>query len=105
MPSENTARILQTLAHNIGLARQFVEGHTADSFASDERTIYAVTRCLEIISEASADCQTKSRHITLRFPGRRSPDRGMFTAMTTRTSSQAFFGTLFTSIWMSWNRL
>ena len=53
MPSENTARILQTLAHNIGLAHQFVEGHTADSFASDERTIYAVTRCLEIISEAS----------------------------------------------------
>ena len=45
--------VLHALDRNIGLARQFVEGHSAVSFAEDERSIYAVTRCLEIISEAS----------------------------------------------------
>lgn len=64
MHSKDTIRILQTLAHNIRLAHQFVDGHTADSFAADERTVYAVTRCLEIISEASRRIpdDIKSRH-------------------------------------------
>jgi uncharacterized protein with HEPN domain len=53
MPSDDLDSILQTIARNIGLARKFVEGYTAESFARDERTVYAVTRCLEIISEAS----------------------------------------------------
>ena len=35
------------------LARRFIEGISAEAFAEDERTLYAVTRCLEIISEAS----------------------------------------------------
>ncbi|WP_127519960.1 HepT-like ribonuclease domain-containing protein [Mesorhizobium sp. Z1-4] len=64
MPSEDAARILQTILHNIGLARRFVEGHTLESFAADERTIYAVTRCLEIVSEASRRLpdDIKARH-------------------------------------------
>jgi uncharacterized protein with HEPN domain len=35
------------------LARRFIEGMSVEVFAGDERTLYAVTRCLEIISEAS----------------------------------------------------
>ena len=53
MPSRDTERVLATIAYNIDLARHFVEGLSFEVFASDERTVYAVTRCLEIISEAS----------------------------------------------------
>jgi uncharacterized protein with HEPN domain len=38
---------------NALLARSFVAGLDADGFAHDLRTRYAVTRCLEIISEDS----------------------------------------------------
>jgi uncharacterized protein with HEPN domain len=44
---------LLAIRDNIRLAREFVVGFTLDSFGSDQRSIYAVTRCLEIISEAS----------------------------------------------------
>ena len=53
MPSRDTARVLHTIAYNIELARRFVGDISYDAFADDERTLYAVTRCLEIISEAS----------------------------------------------------
>lgn len=53
MPSRDTDRVLQTIAYNIALARQFTQEMSFDGFASDEKSVYAVTRCLEIISEAS----------------------------------------------------
>ncbi len=53
MPSKDTDRVLATIAYNIDLARSFVEGLSFETFAGDDRTLYAVTRCLEIISEAS----------------------------------------------------
>ena len=53
MPSRDTARVLLAIAYNIELARRFVGDISYDAFADDERTLYAVTRCLEIISEAS----------------------------------------------------
>lgn len=34
-------------------ARQFVAGMTFEQFAADEKTLYAVVRCLEIIGEAA----------------------------------------------------
>ena len=45
-----------TLFHirdNVTLARGFVEGFDYERFRDDLRTVYAVTRALEIISEAS----------------------------------------------------
>ena len=66
MPSDDLDRVLQTLARNIRLAREFVEGYTVESFAADQRTIYAVTRCLEIISEAS---RRLPDHLKKRHPG------------------------------------
>ena len=45
-----------TLFHirdNIALVRSFVEGFDYERFRADTRTVYAVTRALEIISEAS----------------------------------------------------
>jgi uncharacterized protein with HEPN domain len=53
MPSKDTDRVLKAIAYNIDLARRFIDGLSFESFAGDERTVYAVTRCLEIISEAS----------------------------------------------------
>ena len=53
MPSRETSRIAAVISYNITLARRFVENMNLEAFSADERTLYAVTRCLEIISEAS----------------------------------------------------
>ena len=52
-PSETAPSALRDISENIILAQDFVSGLTYDDFLKDRRTVYAVTRCLEIISEAS----------------------------------------------------
>jgi len=52
MPSD-AASALRDVEHHIHLATQFVAGFDYEMFRNDTRTVYAVTRCLEIISEAS----------------------------------------------------
>jgi uncharacterized protein with HEPN domain len=37
------------MEHHIDLAAEFVQGLAYETFQHDVRTIYAVTRCLEII--------------------------------------------------------
>jgi uncharacterized protein with HEPN domain len=55
MPSDQEAvrRWLHDIRHHMALAERFVAGMNYETFKDDERTVYAVTRCLEIISEAS----------------------------------------------------
>lgn len=53
MHSERTNGALRDILHHINLATQFVEGFDRETFKLDLRATYAVTRCLEIISEAS----------------------------------------------------
>lgn len=55
MPSERDAlrRVLNDIAHNIRLAQRFTVDLDEAGFIADVRTVYAVTRCLEIVSEAS----------------------------------------------------
>jgi uncharacterized protein with HEPN domain len=53
MPSSNPYRRLNDILVNIALAKQFVENLSFEEFKNDTKTIYAVIRCLEIISEAS----------------------------------------------------
>jgi uncharacterized protein with HEPN domain len=54
MPSKETARAaLLDIADNIRLAQSFTQGMTYESFRDNTLVFYAVTRCLEIISEAS----------------------------------------------------
>jgi uncharacterized protein with HEPN domain len=58
MPSDSAPTRKEQLAglaiqENALLALSFVDGLTAEQFAQDRRTFYAVTRCLEIISEAA----------------------------------------------------
>jgi uncharacterized protein with HEPN domain len=55
MPSEReaTRRWLNDIRHNIVMAEGFAAGMTYAAFKDDNLRLYAVTRCLEIISEAS----------------------------------------------------
>lgn len=41
------------IVDNAAAARGFIEGLTFESFTADQRTNYAVVRCIEIVSEAS----------------------------------------------------
>ena len=50
----NRARLALTdIRDNIRLAEQFAAGLLVEALKADRRTFYAVTRCLEIISEAA----------------------------------------------------
>lgn len=72
MPSTHSDRELSALRdilHHIDLASHFVDGFEPSTFNADTRTVYAVTRCLEIISEALRRLSTelKARHPTLEW--------------------------------------
>jgi uncharacterized protein with HEPN domain len=64
MPSKSPLTALRDILHHIELAERFVTGFDNKAFLADVRTIYAVTRCLEVISEASRRLPTalKARH-------------------------------------------
>ena len=53
MLSDAATAALRDIEHHIDLANKFVTGMDYEAFRDDTRTIFAVTRCLEIISEAS----------------------------------------------------
>jgi uncharacterized protein with HEPN domain len=53
MPSDRVRQALCDMRENAALARDFVGAMTLKEFSTDRRTFYAVTRCLEIISEAA----------------------------------------------------
>jgi uncharacterized protein with HEPN domain len=64
MPSDRTDGALRDILHHIDLATEFTGGLDREAFAADLRSVYAVTRCLEIISEASRRLpeKPKARH-------------------------------------------
>ena len=64
MRSDASAVALSDIQHHIELAIAFSRGLTETEFKNDLRTVYAVTRCLEIISEASRRVSEdiKNRH-------------------------------------------
>lgn len=64
MPSDATGAALSDILHNIDPAERFIVGFGWATFQNDLRTVYAVTRCLEIISEASRRLpdELKARH-------------------------------------------
>ena len=53
MPSKNPAQRLRDIIENIEAIAQFTAGMTLEDFVRDRKTVYAVTRALEIISEAA----------------------------------------------------
>jgi uncharacterized protein with HEPN domain len=64
MPSRPADTALRDILHHIELAETFSAGFDRASFKQDIKTVYAVTRCLEIISEASRRLPNdlKARH-------------------------------------------
>lgn len=71
MPSESeaTRRWLNDIRHHIELASAFIAGMDYEAFKDDTLRLYAVTRCLEIISEASRRLpdQFKARHPSIEW--------------------------------------
>ena len=57
MRSDRERQALLDIRDNLRLARDFTAGYSLETFTADRRTFYAVTRCLEIVSEAA-------RHLT-----------------------------------------
>ena len=53
MHSDKIAEALGDMADNIAFALELTDDFDHDRFIADRRTVYAVVRCLEIISEAS----------------------------------------------------
>lgn len=65
MPSEKRSNdALRDIERNILLAGSFVGDASFKEFEADDKTFYATTRCLEIISEASRrlSMDVKNRH-------------------------------------------
>lgn len=65
MPSRDPKLRLQDIAENIALARGFLGDLDVEGLRSDVRTLYAVIRSLEIISEASRHLPSE---MTDKFP-------------------------------------
>lgn len=76
MLSERGRRALLGIIENIEAAQYFIADMSFEDFAEDRRTLYAVTRCLEIVSEASrrVDEETRMRHAHI--PWRQIADAG-----------------------------
>lgn len=67
MRSSQALSALRDIKDNIELAQAFVAGLSQTQFKADRKTIYAVIRCLEIISEASRRLphDLKERHASM----------------------------------------
>jgi uncharacterized protein with HEPN domain len=53
MPSKNPAQRLRDIFDNIDLVEAFTSGLAYANFESDRKTVYAVVRALEIVSEST----------------------------------------------------
>jgi len=64
MPSKNPAQRLRDIVDNIDVIQEFTAKMDRDDFAADRKTVYAVIRALEIISEASRrlPAELRDRH-------------------------------------------
>ena len=64
MPSKNPAQRLSDIVDNIDAIEAFTLGLEFEKFAGDRKTLYAVVRALEIVSEATRrlPADLKDRH-------------------------------------------
>lgn len=78
MHSESVKLALYDIRDNVLLAREFVEGLACEGFSDSRLHIYAVTRALEIISEASRRLPEDLRDRHPELPWRSIRDVGNF---------------------------
>jgi len=84
--SEPEKRLLH-IRDNIHLARKFIEGLDYEAFRDNHLVFYGVTRCLEIISEASRRLPNEMKAGTQISHGRKWLEQGIFIVTITRTCS------------------
>ena len=89
MHSERALQALLTIKDNIVLARTWAGSMSFHTFAEERQTFYAVTRCLEIISEASRRLPDDLRERHPSMPWRDSPMRETPIAMPMMASRNA----------------
>ncbi len=75
-PKEELAWL--AILDNARLAEDFISGMTLEQFADDRRTFYAVTRCLEIVSEAARRLRGVQQEQNPDLPWRQIEDSGNF---------------------------
>jgi uncharacterized protein with HEPN domain len=78
MPSESFGNVLYDIRDNILLAQEFVAGLDFQTFSASRLHFYAVTRAVEIISEASKRLPDEVRARHPRLPWRDIRDVGNF---------------------------
>jgi uncharacterized protein with HEPN domain len=76
MLSDRARLALLDMRDNIRLCRQFIEGCTPEAFKQDRMIFYAVTRALEIVSEASRRLPEGLRERHPHLPWRANMDVG-----------------------------
>lgn len=76
MPSERIAKALLDIKDNIVLARTWTAEISAAEFSENRMAFYTVTRCLEIISEATRRLPADLRHRHPHIPRRDIGDAG-----------------------------
>jgi hypothetical protein len=93
MRSDPERSALLDIPHNIALAEDFVRDQSFDVFRDDLMRQYAVTRCLEIISEASRRLTDQLKRAILAFRGVKSPVPATCIGTITRMSRRRTSGT------------
>jgi uncharacterized protein with HEPN domain len=78
MPSESLRNALYDIRDNILLAQEFVAGLDYAVFIKSRRDVYAVTRAIEIVSEASKRLPDELRARHQHMPWRDIRDVGNF---------------------------
>ena len=78
MPSESFSNVLYDIRDNILLAQEFAAGFDFQTFKESRLHFYAVTRALEIISEASKRLPDEVRERHPHLPWRAIMDVGNF---------------------------
>jgi uncharacterized protein with HEPN domain len=92
MLSDKDAATLREMLHHIELAERFVQGRSFESLRDDLMPLYAATRCLEIISEASRRLSDDLKERHPRTPWREMTAAGNFYVTATRICCRAAFG-------------
>ncbi len=77
-PTQKEELAWLAILDNARLAQDFVSGMTLEQFAGDRRTFYAVTRCLEIVSEAARRLRGAQQEQHSDLPWRQIEDTGNF---------------------------
>jgi len=78
MPSRPPLDVLRDIRDNARLAQQWTANHTPEAFRENRQAFYAVTRCLEIVSEATRRLPQELRDRHPELPWRAIMDSGNF---------------------------